>query len=222
MAYSTKQKRVAWLAAFKAKHGITYSAFYYKKNIEKSKQATSNYYKANSDSIRDRRASRYREIEKVDSAYVEKNRKSASEWRRFNPERHSASGKQYRSTSGFKKQNRERLRLKYRSDPNHRLAVTIRNRINEAVDPRSRPGSAVRDLGCSIAELRSYLERRFSPGMSWENHSQYGWHIDHIRPLASFDLSDRAQFLEACHFTNLQPLWAADNLSKSDTYAATS
>ena len=73
-------------------------------------------------------------------------------------------------------------------------------------------------MGCSISELKDYLESKFQVGMTWENHSQTGWHIDHIKPLSHFDLSDRDQFLQACHYTNLQPLWAKDNLSKSDNY----
>jgi hypothetical protein len=52
--------------------------------------------------------------------------------------------------------------------------------------------------------------------MSWDNWGTHGWHIDHIIPLSSFDLTDREQFLKACHYTNLQPLWAADNIRKSD------
>jgi desulfoferrodoxin (superoxide reductase-like protein) len=52
--------------------------------------------------------------------------------------------------------------------------------------------------------------------MTWDNWTTDGWHIDHIKPLASFDLTDRKQLLEACHYTNLQPLWAKDNLIKSD------
>jgi hypothetical protein len=50
--------------------------------------------------------------------------------------------------------------------------------------------------------------------MSWGNYGFRGWHIDHIIPLASFDLTDREQFLKACHHTNLQPMWAKENLSK--------
>ena len=75
-------------------------------------------------------------------------------------------------------------------------------------------GSAVRDLGCSVEELKRHLEKQFQPKMNWENYGLYGWHIDHIKPLVNFDLTNREQFLEACHYTNLQPLWAEDNLSK--------
>jgi hypothetical protein len=71
-------------------------------------------------------------------------------------------------------------------------------------------------LGCSIPDFRKYLESRFQPGMDWSNWDRKGWHIDHVRPLASFDLTDPEQLKKACHFTNLQPLWAVDNLRKSD------
>jgi len=67
-------------------------------------------------------------------------------------------------------------------------------------------------LGCTSSELRVHLERQFLPGMSWDNRSE--WHIDHIVPLASFDLSDPVQRNRASHYTNLQPLWAADNIRK--------
>lgn len=90
----------------------------------------------------------------------------------------------------------------------------MRSRVGDAIRNGQKAGSAVRDLGCTVEELKKHLESRFRPGMTWENWSPTGWHIDHIKPLASFDLTDRAQFLQACCYTNLQPLWAEDNLKK--------
>lgn len=97
-------------------------------------------------------------------------------------------------------------------DASYRIACALRSRISDAVRGQ-KAGSAVRDLGCSVVELRAHLESKFQSGMGWENYGE--WHIDHVRPLASFDLTDRAQFLRACHYTNLQPLWALDNIKKA-------
>jgi hypothetical protein len=67
-------------------------------------------------------------------------------------------------------------------------------------------------LGTDIPTVKQYLEKQFSVGMSWENHGK--WHIDHIIPLASANNQEEMEKL--CHYTNLQPLWAIDNLRKSD------
>lgn len=88
----------------------------------------------------------------------------------------------------------------------------LRTRLGAAIRGNFKTGSAVRDLGCSIAEFRDYIAAKFQPGMSWDNWGE--WHLDHIRPLAAFDLSDRARILVACHYTNYQPLWALDNRLK--------
>jgi hypothetical protein len=81
-------------------------------------------------------------------------------------------------------------------------------------------GSAVRDLGCTVGELKAYLESKFQPGMAWQNWGVGAgkWNIDHVRPLVSFDLTDRQQFLQAYRYSNLQPLWSIDNLSKHDKW----
>jgi hypothetical protein len=71
-------------------------------------------------------------------------------------------------------------------------------------------------IGCSIKDLRLYLESLWQPGMSWETYGTDGWHIDHILPCASFDLLDPEQQRKCFHYTNLQPLWAKDNLRKHD------
>lgn len=101
---------------------------------------------------------------------------------------------------------------KYRTDIKRRLSSNLRNRLNQALRRGSKSGSAVKDLGCSIQQLKFYLEGKFRDGMSWNNYGK--WHIDHVIPLAFFDMTDREQFLKACHYTNLQPLWKQENLIK--------
>ena len=101
-------------------------------------------------------------------------------------------------------------------DVDFKLRQTLRTRLNRALKMNWKSGSSVKDLGCSIQELKAHLESLFSEGMTWLNHSRDGWHIDHIQPLSKFDLTDRSQFKEACNYMNLQPLWAADNIRKRD------
>jgi hypothetical protein len=95
---------------------------------------------------------------------------------------------------------------------NQRVACALRNRLVKAVKRKARRGSAVRDLGCTIPEFIEHIAKQFKPGMSWDNWGKHTWHIDHIQPLASFDLRKRRQVLKAVHFTNLRPLWARENL----------
>src|SRR3989304_5785240 len=96
----------------------------------------------------------------------------------------------------------------------YRLEHKEKNKRNQ------KSGSAIRDLGCSIDELKFYIEGQFQQGMTWDNWGVIGtgkkWNIDHKIPLAFFDLTDRKQFLVACHYTNLQPLWALENIRKSN------
>ena len=101
-------------------------------------------------------------------------------------------------------------------DPLFKLKKILRIRLYDALKDNHKTGSAVEDLGCTIKELKQRLESKFQPGMTWDNWGIRGWHIDHIKPLASFDLADREQLLEVCHYTNLQPLWAEDNRAKRD------
>jgi hypothetical protein len=71
-------------------------------------------------------------------------------------------------------------------------------------------------LGCSFSFLKDHIEKQFREGMSWDR--PHSFHIDHIRPLASFDLTDPEQLKAACHWTNLQPLSPEENLRKSDKW----
>lgn len=67
-------------------------------------------------------------------------------------------------------------------------------------------------LGCSILEFKQHIEKQFVRGMDWNNYGK--WHIDHIKPCDSFDLSLESEQKICFHYSNLQPLWAKDNLSK--------
>jgi hypothetical protein len=114
-------------------------------------------------------------------------------------------------------EHKERMRIKRKEDITHRLRCLLRKRVTAFLTVKTgRAGSAVRDLGCSVAALKAHLESQFKDGMTWSNQGIDGWHIDHIVPLAYFDLTDRREFLIACHYTNLQPMWAKDNMLKSN------
>lgn len=127
---------------------------------------------------------------------------------------------EYSSTPHARGVRAQRFKRKYQSDQEFRLGHMMRTRFRNALmraDAR-KVGDFERDLlGCSVAELRSYLEAKFQPGMTWENWGRGPgkWQIDHIRPLCSFDLTVPEQQRKACHYTNLQPLWHDDHLRKT-------
>jgi hypothetical protein len=115
-----------------------------------------------------------------------------------------------------KKKKLKKLHDRLETDVPFKIKFNLRNRIRIAIKFGYKAGSAVRDLGCSIEECKKYIESQFQEGMTWDNWGRNGWYLDHKIPLALFDLTDREQFLKACHYTNLQPLWAKDNLSKGN------
>lgn len=102
--------------------------------------------------------------------------------------------------------------------PQTRIASNLRRRLLRALKNRQKTGSAVQDLGCTLDEFRAHIESKFSGGMTWANYGHKGWHFDHVRPLSSFNLSVREQLLAACHYTNIQPMWAVENYTKGKRY----
>lgn len=109
------------------------------------------------------------------------------------------------------------IRNRYHTDPIFRISLRLRQRITQALKHNRLTIPALTALGCTVPELKAHLESKFQPGMTWENWGKHGWHIDHIVPLSSFDLNDPEQLKQACHFSNLQPLWAHENWSKHAT-----
>ncbi len=111
-------------------------------------------------------------------------------------------------------------RRKYRKhrfeDPTYKIIKYLRNRIYFVIKNQSttKEETTLELTGCSPSQLKSHLESLFQEGMSWDNYGVHGWHIDHIIPCASFDLTNPDEQRKCFHYTNLQPLWAVDNLSK--------
>jgi len=99
-----------------------------------------------------------------------------------------------------------------RKDINFKILCNLRIRICDAIRNHIKSKSTKKLIGCSVEQLKQHLESQFKPGMSWSNYGK--WHIDHIRPCVSFDLSKPEEQRKCFHYTNLQPLWAKDNLSK--------
>jgi hypothetical protein len=108
------------------------------------------------------------------------------------------------------------LKNKLKTDHNYKLIHTIRVRIKDVLRGHSKSDSTINMLGCTIEELWKHLESKFKPGMTKENHGK--WHVDHIIPCAIFDLSKPEEQIKCFHYTNLQPLWAIDNIRKGKIY----
>jgi hypothetical protein len=110
--------------------------------------------------------------------------------------------------SNTKKRRKNDILFKLRCNLNVRIRMFMKS-INIVKD---NPTFDI--IGCTPQFLKEYLEKQFTKDMSWENHGLFGWHIDHIIPLSSANTEE--ELYKLCHYTNLQPLWAKDNLAKSN------
>lgn len=114
------------------------------------------------------------------------------------------------------------IKKRKKNDPAFRVLCNLRNRFKDIMQSTKNGGSKRMSqlIGCTTKELADHLEKQFTDGMSWDNYGFYGWHVDHIRPCASFNHNDELQVKQCFHYTNLQPLWAKDNFKKSDNWQA--
>ena len=126
----------------------------------------------------------------------------------------------------YRIQNKEKIRQaankwqknKYYTDISYRLRSILQKRIVATLKGHYKSESTIKLLGCSIEEFKTHLESQFDkdPRLNWETYGPKGWHIDHIIPCASFDLSDPEQQKICFHYTNMQPLWWDLNIAKSN------
>lgn len=191
---------------------------YWRANREKILCKSKLYREANKEAISARRKAKYQQEKEL---IKQKQRDYRSKDPQRYRERHNKVQKKWRA------ENKDRVRAIYRRHMNKKrktdvlfwLKCTVRERIACALSRQSSRKSdrTIALVGCSVAELARHLEARFLPGMTWENRGIKGWHIDHVIPIAKFDLKDPEQQSAAFHYTNLQPLWAKDNQRKGAT-----
>jgi hypothetical protein len=163
---------------------------------EAKKLSSSNYRKKNHEIVKAKKRAAYH-------ANPEKSKEYRQKWYAENREYAIAKAVEY-----------ERNRTKI--DPSYKLMKRLRNRLYSLVSGKDKSAHTIELLGCSIEELWIHLERKFVVGMTRENYGE--WHVDHIKPCASFDLTDPEQQKECFNYKNLQPLWAYDNMSKGAKY----
>jgi len=111
------------------------------------------------------------------------------------------------------KNQKPRVRI-FQTKEQRKIKRTLRTRFNSYIKRETKHESVISLLGCTIDFYKTYIESKFKQGMSWENHGRKTWHIDHIIPLASFNMENIEEQKVAFHYTNTQPLWAIENLKK--------
>jgi hypothetical protein len=167
---------------------------YYEKNKSRISETRKKHYQKNIDKMR-------LEMKK----YCAKTKKLKSEYDKIYREKNKLKISEYK-----KKWAKERLK----NDPRFKILGNLRRRLLHVLKGYSKADSTLNLLGCTKQELIQYLESIFKEGMTWENYGQFGWHIDHITPCSFFDLSIVEQQQKCFHYTNLQPLWWYENLTK--------
>jgi len=166
--------------------------------------------------IRDIKVKKYNEEHKKESHnWYQKNKELTKNRSKKYRKQHKEELKQYwyKYSREHRKEKNE-YNLKYFKNPLNKLIKNLRSRVLHAIKNNIKSVHTEELLGCSIEYLKTHLEKQFKKNMSWNNWNQKGWHIDHIRPCYSFDLSKKSEQLKCFNYSNLQPLWATENLKK--------
>jgi hypothetical protein len=176
---------------------------YIKENKEIVKETKRKYYENNKEELKEKARVRYNNL-KDDDTFMERIRTlSKKNWTKY------------------RENNRDRINKKIRdrkhNDPLYKLTFSIRTTIHNSI---TRMGYSKRDksreiLGCSFEDFMKYIEEQFLEGMSWDNHGE--WHLDHKIPVSWANTEE--EIYELNRYTNFQPLWSFDNLSKGNRYS---
>ena len=159
---------------------------YYKANVDKIKEQKKEYYKANVDKFKQYNKNNADKLKEQKKQYNKANRDTI---------------------------NKQRT-LRRNQDPLFKLKENTRSRIRQSIKNNgyTKQSRTYKILGCSYEQFKSHIEKQFTEGMNWDNHGE--WHLDHIIPI-SLGLTEE-EIIALNHYTNFQPLWAEDNIQKSN------
>ena len=197
-----------------------YNKIYYLKKKEERKIKKKQYYEEHKEEVEEQKTLHEKILKEKQKERNKKYREEHKEERKIKKkqyyEEHKEEIKEQRKQycEEHKKERNEYQKERYYKDLEYKILCNLRSRIGVALKKLKKSATTMELVGCSIEELKLHLEKQFKPGMTWENHGK--WHIDHIRPCASFNLLLEEEQKKCFHHTNLQPLWAEENINKSN------
>lgn len=204
----------------------------YKENRDmgKAKRANKEYYERNREEINSKRREKGKEVyaknrekesarhknRNLNPEYKQKKKESAHKRYLENRESINAKVKAYREVhkEDVKERIRKWKRNRYHQNSEFKIMCVVRSRMCEILK-RKKTKKTVEYLGCTIEEFKAHIQQQFKEGMTWENHGQ--WHIDHIIPL-KYQNPSIEEVIERLYYRNTQPLWANENIQKSNKY----
>jgi len=178
-----------------------YDINYRKKNAEKDKKIKKIYYENNKEKAKVSRLEIKEKKKEYDKIYYQNNKEKIKEYSQNNKEEKSKYNYIY-----FKKRIKTDSLFKLRINISNLIRASIRN------NNYTKKSKTFEILGCECKEFKNHLERQFKKGMNWDNIGQ--WHLDHIYPASL--AKDEVELIRLNHYTNFQPMWAKENISKGN------
>lgn len=179
---------------------------YYAKNSSRVKFSVSLYREKHPEKVKE---CKKKEYQKNRESYL---LRSKNNYHSNKEAINSRSKEARRLDKSYSKKAYERTKVRKAQDPGFRAILNVRQRLS--VFLKGKPHSYSKKLGCNVEILKKHLESQFQPGMSWENYGE--WHVDHKIALSTAWELGPEEFAKSCHYTNLQPLWALDNIRKGN------
>ena len=203
---ANKENRKAWREANKEKRK-EYNKAWHEANKERIKEKAKAYREANREEI-------LKKQKEYNKAYYEANKEKLKSWREANREERNKKNKAWREANRDYQKEYDKERRK--TDPLFKLKKNLRCASWRAFKGQTKNVTTEKLLGCSYNDFKDYITAQFVGNMSWDNYGQI-WQVDHIIPLATIeDVSQTELISSLCHFSNLQPLFAQDNILKND------